>query len=101
MLDARVLYHYYATGITPAIAAAKVGTGSTYAVSARDSQSRYFDGGKTHQVTLPSPVPTSQFWAFTVYDNQTRSMLETDQKLAGLDSNQPTMQKHADGTARC
>lgn len=33
-----------------------------------------------------------------VYDTQTRSLLETDQKLAGLDSNQPTMQPSEDGS---
>ena len=77
------------TGITPAMAAARPGSGSAYAIAARDSQGRYFDGGKTYKVTLPAPVPAGQFWSFTVYDNQTRSMLETDQALAGLDSTVP------------
>jgi hypothetical protein len=99
MLDARTLFHYYATGITPAMAAAKSGTGSAYAYTARDAQGRYFDGSKTHKVTLPAPIPAAQFWSFTIYDNQTRSMLETDQKLAGIDSTLPTMKKNADGSA--
>jgi hypothetical protein len=33
MLDARTLFHYYATGITPAMAFAKPGSGSAYAYS--------------------------------------------------------------------
>jgi hypothetical protein len=33
-----------------------------------------------------------------VYDGQSRSMLETDQKLAGLDSNQKDLKKNADGS---
>jgi hypothetical protein len=98
MLDARTVFHYFATGITPAMAEAKPGTGSAYAGSFRDSQGRYFDGGKTYKVTLVAPVPAAQFWSFTVYDNQTRSMLETDQKLAGIDSNQPGIKKNADGS---
>ena len=81
------------------MAAAKPGTGSAYAYTARDSQGRYFDGGKTYKVTLPAPIPAGQFWSFTIYDNQTRSMLETDQKLAGIDSTLPTMKKNADGSA--
>src|SRR5262249_1811590 len=84
MLDARPLCHYFATGITPAMAAAKPGSGSAYAAAARDAQGRYLDGGKTYKITLPAPVPAGQFWSFTVYDNQTRSMLETDQKLSGI-----------------
>ena len=37
MLDARTLFHYYATGITPAMAFSKPGTGSAYAYATRDS----------------------------------------------------------------
>jgi hypothetical protein len=98
MLDARTLFHYYATGITPAMAYSKPGTGSAYAYAARDSRGRYLDGGKTYKIKLPGPIPVGQFWSFMVYDGQTRSMLETDQKLAGLDSNQPDIKKDADGS---
>jgi hypothetical protein len=98
MLDARTLFHYYATGITPAMAFAKPGTGSAYAYAARDSMGRYLDGGKTYKITLPAPIPAGQFWSFMVYDGQTRSMLETDQKLAGLDSTQPDIKKNSDGS---
>jgi hypothetical protein len=98
MLDARTLFHHYATGITPAMAFAKPGTGSAYAYAARDSEGRYLDGGKTYKITLPAPIPAAQFWSFMVYDGQTRSMLETDQKLAGLDSTQKDIQKNPDGS---
>ena len=98
MLDARVNFHYLATGITPSMAAARVGAGSAYAFSTRDAQGRYFDGAKTYKVTLPAPVPAAQFWSFTVYDNQTRAFLETDQKAAGVDSNQPGLEQNADGS---
>ncbi|OCP10303.1 MULTISPECIES: DUF1254 domain-containing protein [unclassified Ensifer] len=98
MLDARTLFHYYATGITPAMADAKPGTGSAYAYAARDSKGEYLDGGKTYKITLPAPVPAANFWSFVVYDSQTRSMLETDQKLAGIDSTQEDVQKNPDGS---
>lgn len=98
MLDARTMFHYVATGITPAMADAKPGTGSAYAFAARDSKGGYLDGARTYKITLPAPIPAGQFWSFTVYDNQTRSMLETDQKLAGIDSNQPSIKKNEDGS---
>jgi hypothetical protein len=98
MLDARTMFHYYAAGITPAMAFSKPGTGSAYAYAARDSMGRYLDGGKTYKITLPAPIPAGQFWSFMVYDGQTRSMLETDQKLAGLDSNDKKIKKNADGS---
>ena len=98
MLDARVAFHYVATGITPAMAFAKPGTGSAYAFAARDSKGEYLDGGKSYKITLPAPIPAAQFWSFTAYDGQTRSMLETDQKLAGLDSTRASVKKNSDGS---
>ena len=34
-MDSRAMFHYYATGVTPAMTAAKPGTGSVYAIGAR------------------------------------------------------------------
>jgi hypothetical protein len=99
LLDAQAMFFYYATGITPAMVAARPGSGSAYAMVFRDSNGHYLDGGRTYRVTLPGPVPANNFWAFTVYDNQTRSMLPTDQKAAGVDSNLSGLTKNADGGA--
>ena len=98
MLDARTMFFYYATGITPAMAAAKPGTGSAYAVTTRDGKGEVLDGGKTYKVTLPGPIPAKQFWSFVVYDNITRSLLETDQKTAGVDSAAQGLKTGADGS---
>jgi hypothetical protein len=43
-LDARTLFHYYATGITPAMAMKMVGIGSQYAAACVDSKSKPLDG---------------------------------------------------------
>ena len=98
MLDARDMFFYYATGITPAMSMARVGSGSAYAVAVQDAKSNYFDGGKTYKITLPAPIPAKEFWSFVVYDNETRSLLETDQKLAGVDSTAPGLKKNPDGS---
>jgi len=97
LLDARAMFFYYATGITPAMTESKPGTGSAYAITVRDAGGDYLDGGKTYKITLPGPIPAKEFWSFTVYDNQTRSLLATDQKLAGIDSTLPGVQLNADG----
>jgi hypothetical protein len=97
LLDARTFFFYYATGITPAMSEAKPGTGSAYAATVRDAAGNYLDGGRSYTLTLPAPIPAKNFWALTVYDNQTRSLLPTDQKLAGVDSTLPAIQKNPDG----
>jgi hypothetical protein len=99
LLDARSMFFYYATGITPAMSMAKVGSGSAYAGAVKDAKGAYLDGGKTYKITLPGPIPAKAFWSFVVYDNQTRSLLETDQKLAGVDSTNPRLKLGADGSA--
>ena len=45
-----------------------------------DADKQYFDGAKTYKVTLPKGIPEAKFWSFTLYDNQTRSMLDTPQR---------------------
>jgi len=97
--DDRPMFHYYATGITPAMVTPKVGTGSVYEIAAHDAQGEYLDGGKNYTVTLPAPIPVKNFWSFMVYDVQTRSILETDQKSGGVDSNAPGLKTEKDGSA--
>ena len=97
-LDDRAMFHYAATGITPAMASPQVGTGSVYAFTAHDASGAYLDGSKTYKVNLPGPVPMNHFWSFVVYSTQHRSMLETDQRLAGLDSTLPGVTPDEDGS---
>jgi hypothetical protein len=98
MRDYRTFMHYMATGITPAMAQSAVGQGSAYAFTPHDKQGRYLDGGKTYKVTLPKPVPAKDFWSFVVYSGQHRSLLETDQRSAGIDSKNPKLQANPDGS---
>jgi hypothetical protein len=98
MLDDRTFLHYYATGITPAMTAPAPGTGSVYAIGALDSDGSYLNGGNTYSVTLPGPVPAKNFWSFMVYSGQHRSILETDQKSGGVDSNSPDIVANDDGS---
>ncbi len=96
--DARSFFHFYATGITPAMTAKMVGKGSQYAVAYLDAEGNALDGSKTYKVHLPANVPAKDFWSFTLYDNQTRSMLQTDQQFPGIDNNREGLQQNADGS---
>jgi hypothetical protein len=78
LLDARTFFYFYATGVTPAMAAKNVGVGSQYAVAFVDAKGQPFDGGKTYKLHLPPNIPAKNFWSVVLYDNQTRSMLQTD-----------------------
>jgi hypothetical protein len=79
-LAARTSFFYLATGITPAMCMYLTGIGSQYIAGAVDSEGNALNGGNTYKLTLPPNVPQERFWSTTVYDNQTRSMIQTDQR---------------------
>ncbi len=97
-LDARTRFMYYATGITPAMAAKMVGAGSQYAVNFRDSKGEYLDGARTYRLRIPPNPPVKNFWSFVVYDGQTRSELQTDQQYPSISSQKADLQINSDGS---
>jgi hypothetical protein len=98
LLDSRVYMHFYATGITPAMAIRNVGKGSQYAIAYLDKNGDAMNGSKTYRIHLPPNVPAKDFWSFTLYDNQTRAMLQTDQRFPGLDNNKDGLKVNSDGS---
>jgi hypothetical protein len=40
--------------------------------------------GNTYKLTVPLPVPGKLFWSVTVYDAQSRSQIQTEQKKVAL-----------------
>jgi hypothetical protein len=84
-LDAKALF-FYATGVTPAMTEKMVGRGSQYAGAFVDAKGNPLDGGKMYKLHLPPNIPAKEFWSFTAYDNQTRSMLQTDQEFPAVGS---------------
>src|ERR1700678_4445929 len=85
-LEAAVLYYFNAGGVTPAMAKTAVGVGSDYAGAYLDANKQPFDGSKTYKLHLPPNVPVNNFWAVTIYNTQTRSMLQTGQRFPTVGS---------------
>jgi len=85
-LDSRAGYFFFAWGVSPAVSVKMVGAGSQYAFTEHDAAGHYLDGGKTYRLHLPPNIPMKDFWSVVVYDTQTRSMLQTDQRFPSLSS---------------
>ena len=80
------LYQRRSTGITPAMAEKMIGKGSAYAAGFVDSKGDPLDGSKSYKLHLPPNIPEKNFWSFTLYDSQSRSMLQTDQQFPSVGS---------------
>lgn len=79
-LDSRTAFYYAYTLDSPGMIMRIPGVGSQYLMAFLDEHGDQFDGAKTYKVTLPKGIPARAFWSFTLYDNQTRSMLQTPQR---------------------
>ena len=98
VLDGRVFYHFGYICVSPAMASKMVGKGSGYSMGMVDSEGQAMDGSKTYKLHLPPNIPVKDFWALTLYDTQTRCLLQTDQQLPTLDSYNKGLKKNADGS---
>jgi len=97
-IDGRLWMHYNAVCVTPAMAVTKPGAGSDYGIAGLDAQHQPLDGGKTYKLQLPPNVPVKDNWSVTIYDPQTRSMLQTDQPSAGINSLGKGIKTNQDGS---
>lgn len=97
-LNSRIAFLYPYTGITPAMCMRLTGIGSQYLMTMRDSEGEYFDGARNYRLTLPHGIPHSRFWSVMLYDRQTRSMLQTDQRFPDLGSQLGEVRAEEDGS---
>jgi hypothetical protein len=73
-----------------------LGKGSDYVIAYVDSEKRFFDGSRNYKLNIPADPPVGNFWAVTVYDTQTRSMLQTNQKYPSVDTNTKGLKRNSD-----
>jgi hypothetical protein len=84
-LDARAALYYQAAGASKGALLDLVGA-------------QPLDGGKAYRLNVPANVPAKQFWSVTVYDAETRSMIDNAQGKSGRDSYQTSLQTNADSS---
>jgi hypothetical protein len=100
-LDSRTAFYYAYTLDSPGMIMRIPDVGSQYLMGFVDSDGNPYDGGKTYKVTLPKGIPARAFWSFTMYDNQTRSMLDTPQRYPRAGSQSypsPAAEPNAEGS---
>jgi hypothetical protein len=85
-LDERTDYTFEAFSVAEGMVKQIVGAGSQYMSTAKDKNGDWLDGGKFYILRVPANVPAKEFWAVTVYDVLTRSMIKTSTMDPGVSS---------------
>jgi hypothetical protein len=76
-LDERSSWFYEAVGVSVGMMGRTVGAGQVYLETSKDSQDNWLDGGKHYTLHVTKNQPVAQFWSFTVYDNESRCLIDT------------------------
>jgi hypothetical protein len=100
-LNSRTAFYYGYTMDSPGMIMRLPYAGSQYLMGFLDADKNNLDGSKTYKLTLPPNIPAAKFWSVIVYDNQTRSMLQTPQRFPRAGSNtypSPAAVANSDGS---
>jgi hypothetical protein len=97
-VDAKTTFAYQAMGSAKAAMLSVVGAGSKYSGAFRDAHGQWLQGANRYRLRVPRDVPAKQFWSVTVYDAETRSMIDNKQGVSGRDSYQTTLAANDDGS---
>jgi len=75
-IDLRSKYAFEAIGTAKSMVVSVPGQGSQYIGAYQDADGDWLTGDNSYRIQLPKDVPANMFWSLTVYDNDTRSMIQ-------------------------
>jgi hypothetical protein len=96
-IDERASWFYEATATSAGMTTTTPGVGSIYLSAYKDKDGDWLDGAKSYRLRVPPNVPTAQFWSLTVYDVNTRSLLQNKDQISDRSSRMDLL-KNADGS---
>lgn len=84
--DERTVLLYQGIGVSSGSVPKTPGIGQAYLAAYRDAKGHTFDGGKTYRLNIPPNVPVNQFWSVTLYDIETRCIIQNKEQIGDLSS---------------
>ena len=97
-LDERAAYFYEWSGMSKSMVSKTPGVGQAYVGAYRDKEGHAFDGGQSYHLHVPPNPPAKQFWSVTLYDVDTRCLIQNKEQIADRSSRMPDLVKNADGS---
>ena len=100
-LDERTTWFYEAVTSSEGMVNPVVGKGQVYMTTKRDSKGNLLRADKTYKLHVPKDVPVGQFWALTLYSENTRRPYDNggaEVRSVNLDSKLKDLKRNADGS---
>ncbi len=100
-LDERATWFYEAVASSEGMVNPRVGAGQVYMTTKRDSKGNLLRADQTYRLHLPADVPVGQFWALTLYSENTRRPYDNGEgtlRSANLDSTLKDLKRNPDGS---
>ncbi len=97
LLEERTAFFYEVMGSSEAVMTRKPGVGSGYLTAYHDTKGGALDGGETYSLHVPANPPAKLFWSITLYDTETRTFIQSPQKIVDRSSKDDLI-RNSDGS---
>jgi len=95
-LDERAAWFYEATATSAGMVTKTPGVGSVYLSTYKDKDGDWLDGATSYRLHVPANVPAKQFWSLTVYDVDTRTLIQNKEQFADQSAGSTDFPAHAE-----
>ena len=93
-------YSYEAVTTSKAMILNNVGSGSKYLGAYIDDEGNWLDGNNNYEIIVPKDAPANQFWSITIYDNDSRCIIQNEQGKSDISSVMKDLKVEADGSTK-
>jgi len=93
-------YTYEAVTTSKGMVLNNVGSGSKYLGAYIDKDGNWLDGKNTYEIVVPKDPPANQFWSITVYDNDSRCIIQNKQGKSDISSVMENVKQEKDGSTK-
>lgn len=93
-------YTYEAITTSKGMILDNVGSGSKYLGAYIDNDGNWLDGKNSYEIVVPKDAPANQFWSITVYDNDTRCIIQNAQGKSDISSAHANVKTETDGSTK-
>jgi hypothetical protein len=94
----RAAWFYEAVSYSQAMKSQTPGKGQAYLGAYTDVHGQWLDGGKPYALHVPADPPAKLFWSITLYDAQTRCLLDNPQQRGDRGSRDDDLAYNDDGS---